>query len=161
MQGKATIADHPLHPMLVAFPIGFFGAMLVSDIISIFRDAPFWSHVATALIAFGIVGALLAALFGFIDYFTVPMSSAIKRTATTHMVLNLCVVVLFAAALYVRYGNPTSTLGYVLSYVALASLIVSGWYGAHLVYVGFVGTAAPQDQTVEGHSTARRTVVSR
>src|SRR5438105_4679083 len=107
MQGKATIAGHPIHPMLVGFPIGFFGGVLVSDVISIFRDTPFWSHVAMWLIAFGVIGALLAAIFGFTDYFTAPMPAAAKRTATTHMVLNLTVVVLFIAAFWIRYGNPT------------------------------------------------------
>jgi uncharacterized membrane protein len=86
MQGKATLADHPIHPMLVGFPIGFFGAVLVSDVISIWGNPAFWPHVSTWLIAFGVVGALLAALFGFVDYFTAPMSRAVKRTATTHMV---------------------------------------------------------------------------
>lgn len=140
MQGKATIADHPVHPMLVAFPIGFFGGVLVSDIISIWGNHAFWPLVATWLIAFGVIGALVAALFGFIDYFTIPMTAPVKRTATTHMVLNLIVVVLFIVAFLIRLNDATSTLGYILTYVPLALLIVSGWYGGHLVYVGLVGT---------------------
>lgn len=140
MQGKATIAGHPLHPMLVAFPIGFFGGVLVSDIISIWGNLSFWSQMSVWLIAFGVIGALVAALFGFIDYFTAPMPPEVKRTATTHMVLNLTVVVIYIAAFFVRYGHAPSTLGYVLTYVALCLLVISGWYGGHLVYVGLVGT---------------------
>jgi uncharacterized membrane protein len=162
MQGKATIAGHPIHAVLVAFPIGFFGAVAVSDVISIWGNRAFWPLMATYLIAFGVIGALLAAIFGFIDYFTAPMSPAAKRTATTHMVLNLIVVVLEAAAFFVRLGNTTSTLGYVLTYVGLGVLVASGWYGGHLVYVGLVGTAAKPEQTVEERTTeATRRPVAR
>jgi uncharacterized membrane protein len=147
MQGKATIAGHPIHPMLVAFPIGFFGAVLVSDVISIWRHPTFWSHVAMWLIAFGVIAALVAAVFGYIDYFTARMSPPIKRTATTHMILNLILVVCYAAAFVVRHGNPMSTLGYVLTYIGFALLLASGWYGGHLVYVGLVGTKAPPRET--------------
>ena len=95
MQGKATIADHPIHPMLVAFPVGFFGGAAVCDIISIWAGPAFWPRMAVALVAFGVIAALLAAVFGFVDYFTAPMNAQTKRTATTHMVLNLIVVVLY------------------------------------------------------------------
>lgn len=147
MQGKATIAGHPIHAMLVGFPIGFFGGTLVCDVISIFAGPTFWSLAATWLIAFGVVGALVAAVFGFTDYFTAPMSPPVKATATRHMILNLLVVVLFIAAFWVRIGQTTSVLGYVLTYVALAILVVSGWYGGHLVYVGLVGTKSTNSNT--------------
>jgi uncharacterized membrane protein len=161
MQGKATIAKHPIHPMLVGFPIGFFGAVLVSDIISIWGGPTFWPHVSVALIAFGVIGALVAAIFGFTDYFTAPMSAAAKATATKHMILNLIVVVVYAAAWWVRYGNATSTWGYVLTYVGLSLLVWSGWYGGHLVYVGLLGTASEPPTVVEGRTvnTSRGTAV--
>lgn len=150
MQGKATLADHPIHPMLVGFPIGFFGAVLVSDVISIWGNPAFWPRVATWLIAFGVIGALVAAVFGFIDYLSAPMSAPVKRTATTHMILNLAVVAFYIAAFFVRYADPVSTLGYVLTYVGLGTLVASGWYGGHLVYVGLVGTKAAHGTMVEG-----------
>lgn len=149
MQGKATVADHPLHPMFVGFPIGFFGAVLVSDVISIWGNPAFWPRMSVWLIAFGVIGALVAALFGFVDYFTAPMSSAVKRTATTHMILNLTLVAFYIAAFFVRFNNPVSTLGYVLTYIGLGILVVSGWYGGHLVYVGLVGTKPTQESTIE------------
>lgn len=150
MQGKATLADHPLHPMFVGFPIGFFGAVLVSDVISIWGNPAFWPRMSMWLIAFGVIGALVAAVFGFTDYLTAPMSAPVKRTATTHMILNLAVVALYIAAFFIRYANPISTLGYVLTYVGLATLVVSGWYGGHLVFVGLVGTKPAQETTIEG-----------
>lgn len=161
MQGKATIAKHPIHPMLVGFPIGFFGAVAVSDIISIWAGPGFWPHVSVALTAFGVIGALVAAIFGFTDYFTAPMSAATKAIATKHMILNLLVVLLYAAAWVVRYGDATATWGYVLTYVGLALLVWSGWYGGHLVYVGLLGTASEPATTVEGRTveTTRSSVV--
>jgi uncharacterized membrane protein len=78
------------------------------------------------------------------------------------MILNLTVVAFYAGAFYVRYVNPISTLGYVLTYIGLALLVVSGWYGGHLVYVGLVGTKAPREQTVEGRRVeSMRTPVER
>ena len=155
MQGKATLANHPIHPMLVAFPIGFFGAVLVSDVISIWAGRLFWPVMSTYLIAFGVIAALVAAVFGFIDYFTAPMPAAVKRTATTHMVLNLAVVVLYAAAFFVRNANGSSALGYVLTYIGLAVLVTSGWYGGHLVYAGRVGVQDERDVSVEGRVVER------
>ncbi len=143
MQGKATIAGHPIHPMLVALPIGFFVGTLVSDIVSIWGDPTFWARMATWLIAYGVLSALVAALFGFVDYFTAPMSPDAKKTGTLHMMLNLLVVVIFAAAFFVRMlTGLTSVGGYVLTYVPLAILIVSGWLGGRLTYHFGVGVQA-------------------
>ena len=92
MQGKATLFGHPLHPILIPFPIGFFVGALISDIISAFSGAPIWPSLSVVLIGFGIVGALVATLFGFVDYFSAPMSNNAKKVATTHMLLNLLTV---------------------------------------------------------------------
>jgi len=134
MQGKATFAGHPIHPVLIPFPIAFFSGALVSDIISHWGDPIFWPRMSVVLIGLGIVGALLAALFGFIDYFTAPMSNDAKKTATTHMIFNLVTVVIFAIAFYIRLGNATALAGYVLTVIGVLVLAVSGWLGGHLSY---------------------------
>jgi uncharacterized membrane protein len=139
MQGKATIGGHPIHPMLVPFPIGFFVGALVCDVIFWFTHNPFWPQVSVVLIGFGIVGALLAALFGFIDYGTAPMSDAAKSTATRHMVLNLSTVVIFAVALWLRWADNVSTTGIVLTVIGVIVLAVSGYLGGHLSYHYGVG----------------------
>src|SRR5690242_14125762 len=82
MQGKATLFGHPIHPILVSFPIGFFVGALISDIVSAFVHTPVWPTLSVVLIGFGVIGALLAATFGLIDYITAPMSDAAKKTAT-------------------------------------------------------------------------------
>ena len=139
MQGKATIGGHPIHPMLVPLPIGFFVGALVCDIILWFTHNLFWPQVSVVLIGFGIIGALLAALFGFVDYGTAPMSDAAKSTATRHMVLNLLTVVIFAAALWLRWPDNVSTAGIVLTVIGVIVLAVSGYLGGHLSYHHGVG----------------------
>jgi len=139
MQGKATIMGHPIHPMLIPFPIAFFTGALISDIISHWSDNPIWPQVSVILIGFGVIGTLAAALFGFVDYLTAPMSPEAKSTATWHMVLNVVVLLVFAGTFFVRQSNPTSTLGYVLTVIGVILLMVSGMLGGHLAYHYRVG----------------------
>jgi len=139
MQGKATLNHHPIHPMLVPFPIAFFVGALVTDIISHWGDPVFWPRMSVVLIGLGIIGGLAAAIFGFVDYLTAPMSVGAKQTATKHMILNLITVVIFVVAFFVRFGDATSTLGYVLTVIGVIVLGCSGYLGGQLVFRGGVG----------------------
>lgn len=139
MQGKATLGGHPIHPMVIPFPIAFFTGALVSDIISHWGDPVFWPRMSVVLVGLGIIGALVAALFGFVDYATAPLSEGAKKTATTHMALNLITVAVFAVAFYVRMSNATSTAGYVLTVLGVLILGASGYLGGKLVFEGGVG----------------------
>ena len=141
MQGKATLNGHPIHPMLIPFPIAFFVGAVLCDIVSHWGDPIFWPRMAIVLIGLGIIGALLAAIFGFIDYLTAPLSDAAKKTATTHMILNLLTVVIFAIAFYVPLGDATSTVGYILEVIGVLTLAVSGYLGGQMVYEDRVGVA--------------------
>ncbi len=86
---EATIAKHPIHPMLVVFPIGLWIFSLVCDLVFLFGPAnPLWRNMAFYTMAGGWIGALAAAVPGLIDYFSMSPGAA-KRTATTHMTLNL------------------------------------------------------------------------
>ncbi|MBC5825091.1 MAG: DUF2231 domain-containing protein [Candidatus Eremiobacteraeota bacterium] len=134
MQGKATAMGHPIHPMIIPFPIAFFVGALISDIVSHFSDDAFWPHMSVVLIGFGIIGTLLAALFGYIDYFSITMSDAAKKTATAHMILNLVVLVVFIGAYFVRSNDATSTGGYALTIFGVVVLLVSGALGGQLAY---------------------------
>ncbi len=141
MQGKATFGGHPIHPTLIPFPIGFFVGALVCDIISHWGDATFWPRAAVVMIGFGIVGALLAAVFGLIDYLTIPMSREGKSWATWHMILNLVTVAIFVVAFLVRWGDATATLGYVLTVAGVVVLMIAGYLGGHLAYHFGMGVA--------------------
>ncbi len=141
MQGKATIAGHPIHPMLVTLPIGCFVAAVVCDIISIWAGPVFWAAMSTWLILFGLVGALAAAIFGFVDYLTAPMSESAKSTAAWHMTLNIGVIVLFGLACAVRFLDHTSVAGYALTALGIVVLAISGVLGGNVAHGHLVGSS--------------------
>jgi uncharacterized membrane protein len=155
METRASIRHHPVHPMLVVFPIAFWIGSLVCD--GMYHLGPhnlFWKDMAFYLMAGGVVGALAAAIPGFVDYIGLKDRRA-KRIATTHMVLNLIVVALFLFNLGIRLNaDPqTGTLDVVLSVLGIGILSVSGWLGGHLVYVGRIGVT---ERSLESDQFPRR-----
>lgn len=129
---------HPFHPILVTIPIGSWVASLVFDIIGLASDDPEpYARAAWILILIGLIGAVLAAVWGFLDYLRIAPRTPARRTATIHMALNLGVTVLFLIDLLVRLPvepDEVSILGFVLTIVGLAALGVSGWLGGKLAY---------------------------
>ncbi len=130
---------HPFHPILVTIPIGAWVASLVFDIIGLVSDDPApYVHGAWVLIVIGLIGAVLAAIWGFLDYLQLGRGTDARRTATIHMALNLGVTVLFVVNLLVRLSaddhDEVSIVGFILSIVGLAVLGVSGWLGGKLAY---------------------------
>jgi uncharacterized membrane protein len=146
MRSRAAIAGHPLHPAMVAIPIGAFTVTLVADVLAYTTGGPQWGDVARYALIVGVVGALAAAVLGFIDFFGVRMSEAGYRVARIHMILNLVAVVLFAVSLWLRFSDPDGWAVSACTISTLAYLIVggSGWLGGELVFkhkVGVVETA--------------------
>ena len=141
---------HPFHPIAVTIPIGAWTASIVFDIIGFFADDPTpYALGAHVLIAIGVVGAVFAAILGFLDYLTIPAGTGAKRTAVIHMALNLAVTALFVVNWFVRAGedyDEVSVVGFVLSLIALAALGVSGWLGGKLAYHYGVRVAAESTQ---------------
>ena len=154
MQGKATVAGHPVHPVLVTFPIGCFVAAVVSDLISIWRGPAFWADMSTALLLFGVLGALLAAFFGFVDYLTAPMSAQAKRLAGWHMTLNVAAIVIFGVACAVRFHDHASGAGYGLTGLGIVVLAISGVLGGQVAHRHLVGSTE-QDITASREATER------
>jgi len=149
---------HPFHPILVTVPIGAWVASLVFDLVSrITTDGSAFVTGATWLIGIGIVGALLAAVVGFLDLMTIPQRTKAHRTALTHMTLNVVVVVLYAVNLGLRQaedGDATSTVPLVLSLIALGILGASGWLGGKLSYRYGVRVADEGTQAEGFHAQA-------
>ena len=129
---------HPFHPILVTIPIGTWAASLVFDIIGLASDDPTPFVVgARVLILIGIVGAVLAAAIGLVDYAQLARGTAARKTATVHLALNLGVTVLFLVNLLLRWSaddDEVSIVGLILSIVGLGALGVSGWLGGKLAY---------------------------
>ena len=149
MRTPASIAGHPIHPMLVPIAIGCFVFSFASDIICLATGSmqP-WNTLAYYTMIGGIIGALCAALFGFVDLFSLPAGPA-RSTGVAHMSLNLVIVVVYIVNAWIRHGQPQSMgLPMILSLVTIVGLLVSGWLGGKLVFeLGVaVGPAPPPPQ---------------
>ena len=137
MRTPASIARHPIHPMIVPLPIGLWVFSFVCDLIYAFgAHAPAWKTVALYTMVGGLIGALVAAIPGLIDLLSLPAEP--RRTAIIHMSVNLTVVALFAVNIWMRVSagdaGAGSTMPTWLSAVAIGLLLVSGWLGGTLVY---------------------------
>ena len=140
MATPASFKGHPFHPMLVPLPIGLWIFSLISDIIfKLGWGGPVWADVAFYTMAGGIVGALLAALPGMVD-FTALTDPKTKSIGLFHMILNLLAVVVFAINLWLRtVSAPGSNLPVGLSILGIILISASGWLGGELVYSRGVG----------------------
>ncbi|MDQ0577288.1 DUF2231 domain-containing protein [Agromyces albus] len=140
---------HPFHPILVTIPIGTWIASVVFDGIGLIVDDPTpFALGAQVLIAIGVIGALVAAVFGFLDFSVIPARTPAKRTAVIHMTLNLTATVLFAVNYFVRAASDhdeVSVVGLVLTVIGLAIIGVSGWLGGKLAY--YYGVRVAEERT--------------
>lgn len=139
-RSTAKIGGHPIHPMLVPFPIVCFTGTLVADILFVLNGEPGWATASNWLLGFGLGFAALAAIAGFTDFFGDPFIRK-HGDAVKHMAANLTVVVLEAVNLALRLGKTALTpeAGVYLSGLAVLILLYSGWKGGELVYRHGVG----------------------
>jgi uncharacterized membrane protein len=149
----AKIAGHPIHPMIIPFPIAFFVSTFVTDLLYLSTGRAGFATASKWLLAAGIAGALLAAVMGFID-FDGDRRVRSLRQAWLHMGGNLLAVVLEAVNLYLRAvpGPAVATVGQtVLSGVVVVLLLFNGWMGWEMVYRKHVGILDDTEAGV-GHS---------
>jgi uncharacterized membrane protein len=139
MRTPATIARHPIHPMLVPIPIGLWLFSFVCDLAFVLgAGASFWATLAFYTIAGGILGAIAAAIPGVIDLMS--LAGRPRTIALAHLALNVTLVVLYAINFGMRLaGTPIAGPPLALSGFGVALLGVSGWLGGHLVFVYRVG----------------------
>src|ERR1041384_6352411 len=78
MQSKARFLGHPIHQMLVVFPLGLLATAVIFDLITLGSGAPQWSRAAFYMIGAGIIGGLAAAIFGLIDWLAIPSDTRAK-----------------------------------------------------------------------------------
>jgi uncharacterized membrane protein len=141
MRTPANIARHPIHPMLVPIPIGLWVFSLICDLVYVFGGhGENWAIVAYYTMVGGVLGALIAAVPGFIDMLALPRG--FRRTALAHMAINLTVVGLYAFNIWLRFDESRDmTLPVSLSAIAVALLVASGWLGGKMVYVHGIAVA--------------------
>lgn len=149
MKSHAAVKNHPVHPMLVVVPIGLWVASLVCDVIYASTRTVFWYDMAWWAMAFGVVGALIAAIPGLIDYTSVVQrSEKAKPIATLHMILNFGAVGLYLINMWLRadYAATGGLFGWAmaLNVATIVGVAVSGWLGGELVYR--YGIGVPQER---------------
>jgi len=158
MRTPASIRGHPIHPMLVTVPIGLWVFSLVCDLIALRSVHPevFFVCALYTMIG-GILGALLAALFGVVDLLFLR-EPRVRRLALTHMGVNLAVVALYVLNLWVRISDPTGPgLPLALSIAGVALLAIAGWLGGALVHVHGVSVDTKQaERTDAGQAASSR-----
>lgn len=136
MESRVKLLGHPVHPMLVVFPLGLFIAAVIFDGIYLWRGSAMFASVAYWNIAAGIIGGLAAAVFGLIDWLAIPSGTRAKRIGLLHGGSNVVVVLIFAAVWWIRADAPDlipTTNVFLLEVAALAIGSVAGWLGGELV----------------------------
>ena len=155
METPATVAEHPVHPMLIPFPIALWNFSLASDLIFLFGfGGVVWKDIALYTMIGGIIGGLVAAIPGYIDYrsLTDPVT---VRVAKMHLGINVGLIFLFTINAGLRVLNGTEALVPVfLSLLGVAGLGVSGWLGGELVYVQGVAVQPERETPAPGRRAA-------
>ncbi len=158
MSSPASIKKHPLHPMLVGVPIGLWVFAMVCDVIHAASGNSVWQTVATYCVAGGIAGAVLAAVPGLIDYFSID-ETEMKRIANLHLAVNLGAVVLFTINFWLRFRLPAeSRLPLALSVVGVLAIGLGGWLGGEMVYVKGMAVEAVEKLAKKVEEPSRRRV---
>jgi uncharacterized membrane protein len=135
------IAGHPIHPMLIPFPIAFFVGALAADIVFAANGNPFWGTAAVWLLIAGLVMAVLAALAGVTDFLSDGRIRQLNP-AWRHLIGNVVAVVIEIVNLWLRLARgPDFVLpvGLILSAVVTLLLLYTGWQGWEMVYRDRVG----------------------
>lgn len=143
MESKAKLFGHAIHPILIVYPLGLLSAAVVFDVIYLITLNPTWTTVSYWMIAAGIVGGLLAAVFGLIDFLAIPSGTRAKRIGLLHGLVNLFVMILFIASWLLRRNSPEvpSTAAFALSFIGVGAALLGGWLGGELVERLGVGVA--------------------
>jgi len=135
MESRAKLFGHAIHPILIVFPLGLLGTAVIFDAIYLIwgnvsmAEASFWMMTA------GLIGGLIAAPFGLIDWLAIPSGTRAKTIGATHGIVNVFTLLFFAGSWLIRYDLPRhpETFASVLSIIGLLSALLGGWLGGELV----------------------------
>jgi uncharacterized membrane protein len=135
MESRTKLFGHPVHQMLIVFPLGLLATALVFDAVQLITGNGFWSVLAYWMMAAGILSGLLAAPFGLIDWLAIPSDTRAKRVGALHGAGNVVVLFLYLASWLMRTGNPGSpeVLALALAFLGGGLALITGWLGGELV----------------------------
>jgi uncharacterized membrane protein len=144
MTSKANIGGHPIHPMLIPFPLALWVTSFVVDVLFYFLRHPTLLVISKFLLAAGCLAAVAAAIFGIIDWLGIK-DGEVKKVANWHARLNVVALIVFAVSLFLRLGSYSGLVGrkltipFLLSLVGVILITISGWLGGELVFRYGVG----------------------
>ena len=154
MARTASIAGHPVHPMIVSCPLALWTTSVVTDLLFYFRRGAALPVIAKYLLAAGCLGAVAAAVPGIIDWLSIK-HPGVKRIANWHARLNIIALLIFATSLYLRMKSGGAALvdyhlkvPFLLSLLGVILIATSGWLGGALSFEHGVGVK-PQHDTPE------------
>lgn len=136
MESRTKFLGHPVHPMLIVFPLGLFVTAVIFDILYLVTDNQFFGMVAFYNISAGIIGGVLAAIVGFRDFGAIPNETRAKRVAFLHGIGNVAVLLLFSVSWAFRMSTQDYTptiLALLFSFAAFVIAAFTGWAGGELV----------------------------
>jgi uncharacterized membrane protein len=143
LESKAKIVGHPIHPILIPFPLGLLSTSVVFDVVHLLTGNGKWSEISFWMIAVGVIGGLLAAAFGLIDWLGIPSGTRAKATGLGHGLSNVLMVGLFAVSWVLRSGAPGNpgVLPIILSFLGVGLASLGGFLGGELVFRMGIGVA--------------------
>jgi uncharacterized membrane protein len=157
MESKARLLGHPVHQMLVPFPLGLLGASVAFDLLHLGLGSPMMAAVGYYLILGGLIAGVVAAPFGLIDWLAIPRGTRAKSVGGLHAGGNVVVLALFAASAWLRREAPAApeVLPLVLSFGGVALSLVTAWLGGELV--DRLGVGVSDGANLDAPSSLRRT----
>ena len=135
MESRAKLFGHSIHAMLITFPIGLLVTAVIFDVLHLVTHGGLWTTISYYMIVAGIIGGLVAAVFGFIDYLAIPGGTRAKGVGRTHGIGNVIVVLLFLASWWLRRASPQvpSAAALTFSFLGVALAACTAWLGGELV----------------------------
>ena len=153
MASKASIGGHPVHPILIPFPIALWSTSFATDVIYYFYRNDSLALISKYMLAAGCLGAVAAAVPGIVDWLSIK-DGGVKRIANWHARLNVIALIVFAISLYLRtrmgahWVNFHIRIPFLVSLLGVILISISGWLGGELAYKHGVGVS-PQHDTPE------------
>ena len=161
MESRAKLFGHPIHQMLIVFPLGLLAMAVIFDVIAAIRGMAKLHEAVYYMIAAGVVSGLLAAVFGLIDFLAIPRGTRARRIGTLHGLGNVVVVLIFAVSWVLRRDDPghPDMIAIALGVAAAALATITAWLGGELV--NRLGVGVDDGASLDAPSSLHGPVTSR
>jgi uncharacterized membrane protein len=156
MEARAKLFGHPVHQMLIVFPLGLLAMGVIFDLVYFATDDQIFSAVAYWMLVAGIVGGALAAPFGFIDWLAIPRGTRAKRIGALHGGGNAVILLLFLSSVALREDAMAvpPDIAYACSFLGFLMAPLTAWLGGELV--NRLGVGVHEDANLDAPSSLRR-----